>query len=154
MADLIKSVGYMQQGKAAAAEGKAKRQAKDYEAAQLEQNAMQSVAAGQQNAREEERKARLVASRAVAVAAAGGGGVTDPTVAKIIADIDGEGSYRAGVALYRGEDEARVQRQKATAARYEGAVAEESGRMQRRAYNMQAAASAAESAQSMFGKYG
>ena len=38
----------------------------------------------------EQKNAELLASRAVAVAAAGGGSADDPTVNKIIADIEGE----------------------------------------------------------------
>jgi len=77
------------------------------EAAQLEVQAGTERAISQRSAMEERRQARLVASRGVAVAAASGGGVDDPTVVNLLADIEGEGEYRALTALYNGEEEAR-----------------------------------------------
>jgi hypothetical protein len=54
------------------------------------------MAIGRINAAEDRRQARLIASRAVAVAAAGGS-VQD--IDHLIADIYGEGAYRASVSL-------------------------------------------------------
>ena len=54
------------------------------------------MAIGRINAAEDRRQARLIASRAVAVAAAGGA-VQD--IDHLIADIYGEGAYRASVSL-------------------------------------------------------
>lgn len=65
--------------------------------------AIQAQAVGQLQAFEEERQAELLASRAIAVAAAGGS-VSD--VDHIIADIYGEGAYRASIALYEAETRA------------------------------------------------
>lgn len=65
--------------------------------------ATQAIAVGQIAAFEEERQARLVASRAVAVAAAGGS-VMDIT--NLLADIEGEGAYRASIAMFEAENEA------------------------------------------------
>lgn len=75
--------------------------------------AKEEFALSQRSAMEEERQARLLASRALAVAAAGGGSVGDPTVANLIADISGEGAYRAGLELYKGRTKARATRQQA-----------------------------------------
>lgn len=77
------------------------------EAAQLEANAGTERAMSQRSAMEERRQARIIASRGVAVAAASGGGVDDPTVLNILANIEGEGEYRALTQLYNGEEEAR-----------------------------------------------
>jgi hypothetical protein len=57
----------------------------------------QMIAVGQHAAREESRQAEIIASRAVAVAAAGGS-VMDIT--HLIADIYGEGAYRASVIMH------------------------------------------------------
>lgn len=73
----------------------------------LEEQAGQQKAAAQRSAMEERRRARLVASRAQALAAGSGAGVSDPTVANLLADISGEGAYRAAVELYEGEEAAR-----------------------------------------------
>lgn len=72
------------------------------EAAQLEANAGQERASSQRAALEERRQGRLASSRALALAAASGGGADDPTVVNAIADIEGEGEYRALTALYEG----------------------------------------------------
>ena len=87
-----------------------------------EQQAFNQIAAqewraiGQMRAFEEKRQARLVASRAVAVAAAGGA-VSDIT--HLLADIDGEGAYRASVALHEAESQAfRLEFEGEQAAKY------------------------------------
>lgn len=77
------------------------------EAQQLEIQAGTERAISQRSAMEERRQARLVASRGLAVAAASGGGADDPTVVNMLANIEGEGEYRALTALYNGEEEAR-----------------------------------------------
>src|SRR3990167_1798671 len=69
----------------------------EYQAAQLRQAAGQERASSQRSAIEERRRASLIASRALALAGAGGGGVSDPGVANLLADIEGEGAYRAAV---------------------------------------------------------
>jgi hypothetical protein len=77
------------------------------EAQQYEQNAGLERATSQREAMEERRQARLLNSRALAVAAASGGGVDDPTVVNLMANIEGEGEYRALTALFNGEASAR-----------------------------------------------
>ena len=89
------------------------------EALQLERQAGIERAASQRKAMEEKRQARLVASRAQAVGAATGGAL-DPTVVNAMADIEGEGEFRALTALYEGEEEARGLEAQAVARRKEG----------------------------------
>lgn len=72
------------------------------EANQLDANAGQERAVSQRRAIEEKRQSRLAASRALAVAAASGGGASDPTVVNAIANLEGEGEYRALSSLYEG----------------------------------------------------
>lgn len=79
--------------------------------------ATQVVAIGQRRALEEQRQAELLAKRALAVGAAGGHA---DDITGLIADINGEGAYRAGVALYEAETEAER-------LRYEGKLAAEYG---------------------------
>lgn len=85
-----------------------------YGAAQSIMVAKGARATSQREASEYRRTARLTASRALAVAAASGGGASDPTVTKIISDITSEGAYRAALALYEGEEEARLRETQAT----------------------------------------
>lgn len=100
--------------------GKAARQAAEFEAEQLRQNAGQAQAAGQYAAEDAAMRTKLLASRALAVAAAGGGGASDPGVVSQIAGIAGEGAYRQALALYGGEERAREMMGAADSAVYRG----------------------------------
>lgn len=138
-----------------------KKAALDFEAAQLRVQAGQSVAAAQHAAREQRRQAELVQSRAIAVAAASGGGVSDPTIVNMLGRIAGEGAYRAGLAIYEGEERARTLRMGAEARDFEGALALqagadaiEAGELQADAYGIQKGASLFKGASSLFSKYG
>ena len=139
-----------------AAETQAKRQKEqlDFQAAQQDQAAGQAIAASQRDAFIQRREATLVKSRALALAGASGGGVTDPTVVNLIGDIAGQGAYRAGVALYQGEEKARQLRMGATADRYSGEVALDTGANKASAYRIQGISQAFGSASSLYGKYG
>lgn len=135
------------QGAAKAGEAEARRGGRlkalgEFEARQLEQNALTEVAAAQRAGMEEERKAELAASRALALAAASGGGASDPTVSKIISDLAGEGSYRRAVELYEGEDRARQMRLGAVARRREGEAGLQGGLASQRAYTISGQANA------------
>jgi len=85
--------------------------------------AIQTEASGQISAREEKRQAELVASRAVAVAAAGG---YSDDITNLLADIEGEGNYRASIALFEAGTEAER-------LRFEGEQAEKFGADQNQA---------------------
>lgn len=73
----------------------------------------------QREASEQRRRARLAASRGLAVAAASGGGASDPTVVNMMADLAGEGEFRALSAMYEGETQARQYEAEANARRKE-----------------------------------
>lgn len=138
--NILDAAGKVYSGEMARAAGRRSQVEREFEAAQYEQNAGQAVAAAQRSAFDEERRAKYVASRALAVAAAGGG-ASDPTVVKTIADITGEGAYRAGVALYGGESEARKLMMAAQASHYEGEVAKIGGEEAQRSYDLSAVGS-------------
>ena len=146
--------GSRKAARAAEEAARRKKQLADFEAAQLEQQAGQSVAASQRGAMEERRRAELVSSRALALSAAGGGGVSDPTMQNLFADIKGEGAYRSSVALYQGEEQARQLRMAAKAKRMEGDIAVQGGADQASAYNLASVGSLIEGASSLYMKYG
>lgn len=127
--------------------GRQARAAGEYEATQAYINAGQAQAAGQRKAQEEQRRSRLAQSRALAVAAASGGGASDRTVADIIADLAAEGDYRSRLAMYEGDDKARLLRARGDAAKYEGKAA------QRTSY-LRAATSIAGAGGTLYEKYG
>lgn len=89
------------------------------QARQLDAQAGDARAVSQRDAIEQRRQARLVESRGLAVAAASGGGADDPTVVNLLANVAGEGEYRALTALYNGESDARGLESEADARRKE-----------------------------------
>jgi len=102
------------------ASASAARKAGNIEAAGLRREASATRASSQRAAQEELRQARYARSRARAVAAASGAGVQDPTVTRIMADIDAEGAYNALSRLYSGDTEARGMEDLARARKKEG----------------------------------
>ncbi|CAB5220640.1 hypothetical protein UFOVP241_11 [uncultured Caudovirales phage] len=101
--------------------GQQAQQAADFQAAQLRQNAGQAQATAQHAAYDVDRQAQYTASTALATAAASGGGASDPTVVNLIARNAGEFAYRKAVALYQGDDKARLMNLQADAKEFEGA---------------------------------
>jgi hypothetical protein len=160
MAMLAAAIPFVIQGVGSIIAGQKERSAgyrqsafKRVEAAQLEQQAGQVIAASQRDASEERKKTELIASRALAVASSSGGGAHDPTVANIIADIQGEGAYRQAVALYQGEEQARRLKMGATATLAEGQLLEQAGKDKQSVYDWEAAGAAARGASSLYSKY-
>lgn len=107
--------------------GMQKKKADDYAAAQLGQEAGQSTASGIQGAIEQRRRASYVASSARARIAGSGMATTGPSAITTVGGITGEGEYRAGTALYQGEDRAQELRYRAAGLRSEGSAAETAG---------------------------
>ena len=110
---LIGTYSHYQYGQQAAA-------ADEFQAAQLRQNAGQAQAAAQHDAYEVDKQSQYVASAALAAAAGSGGGASDPTVVNIMARNAGEGAYRKALALYQGDDRARLMNMQADAKEFEG----------------------------------
>lgn len=165
---LLQAYGAVQQGRSAAIAGQVERDATEFNASMLEFGAREAarqggrtVAISQRKAEEERRQGRLAASRALAVSAASGGGVSDPTIIDLIARTEGEAYYRANIALYEGEAEARrlrfealMGRGAAAQARIGGESAFLAGRTRQTAFNLAAAGRVFEGGASLFAKYG
>lgn len=96
------------------------RQAAQFQAAQLRQNANSAEAASQRSAFDIDRQTQFITSRALAVAAGSGGGASDPSVVRLIARDAGEGAYQKQLALYGGTDRARLDLEQADAKTFEG----------------------------------
>lgn len=147
------------QGASAAAKGakaaaRANATAAKFQADQLRVNAGQQIAAGQAAAFEQERQARLVASGQLARAAASGAGASDPTINTLISRTAKEGSYRAAVALYQGEDAARQMRMAAAGKEYEAAAGISAGESQAQVYKLAGQTAILKGGSSLFAKYG
>ena len=151
---VMSAAGQIQQG--AATEARSKRQADiaEFEARQLDRLAGREKAASQRTAKEERRQSELRESRALAVAAASGAGASDPTVVKILSDLAGEGSYRAALALYEGEERARLTRLQATGKRFEAGELRIAGKEAKRAGKLGALSTLFQGGAGLYGKYG
>ncbi len=159
----IQTLGQIQQGRAAAAQGKAAQQAYQYqakareaEAAAFEQRAGQERAVAQREAIEERKQGRRIASRARALGAASGA-LIDPN---IIGSIDSEAEYRALSELASGENRARgfeydaaLSRYAASGDVYAGSVAAAQGKQARKSSYMNAAGTILSGGASFCDKY-
>lgn len=93
-------IGSIRQGEAQEAQYKSQ--------AQWDQaKAQEERAAGQAQAANKQREAKLVMSRDLAVAASSGGGAADPTALNVAAGVGAQGEYNAKSALYEGETAGR-----------------------------------------------
>lgn len=134
--------------------GERSKVAGEFNAIELERQAGIAIALGQRSALEEQRQADIAASRALAVAAASGAGVSDPTIVRLLAATKGEGTYRASIALYEGEERARQLRIAALSERMGGSAALEEGADRARAYNLQGLGTMFKTGSSLYAKYG
>ena len=139
--------------KAAMQTGVDQREAKYFEAKQLDALAGQELAAGQRAAANEERKGEIMASRALALSASSGASASDPTVITLLGGIGGEAAYRSSVALYDSKVRARNLRISASAARMEGETAKKTGQQVASGYSYQAQARNLETTSTLFSRY-
>lgn len=79
---------------------------KQREAAALRDAKNRTMAATTREMAEEERNREYMHSRAIALAAASGAGVDDPTMVKLLGDLQAEGKYRVMSRLWSGQDDA------------------------------------------------
>lgn len=149
----VSVIGQMNAAKASEQQGLAIAMMRQSEAAELERQAGEQKAESQRVAQEERRRSRLVASRAVALTAGQGGGVEDPTIQRLLADIQGEGGYRAAVRLYEGEEAARQLQFGASSRRASGMAAYDEAQNTGTAMRIGALGSLISGAGSMYEKY-
>jgi len=147
------ATGNMQSGDAAQLIGRRQRQADEFQAAQLTQQAGQVFASAQRQDLEQVRLGKLVESKALANAAASGAG-TGGNAMDIIANLHSEAAYRGSIALYNGEEQRRQLMMAAEAKRYEGALAEEAGNAKKTAYYTAGVGSLFKGAASLYTNYG
>lgn len=116
------------------------------QADQLDAQAGTTRASSQRQAIEEKRQADLLKSKGLALAAAGGG-ADDPSVVNALANISGEGSYRAAAALYDGETQAQGYEAQAAADRRGAKSVKSAGAIK-------AVGTILNAGSSLYGKYG
>lgn len=120
LAAMAPMLGGLLTGKANLDAGKAIRKENYYEAAQVDRNAEQAIAASHVNAQDNIRKYEYLASKALAMYGNAGGGVMDPDVLKNIAGIRAEGELQTQRDLYQGKEQARGMRAQAAGLRFSG----------------------------------
>ena len=126
-------------GRAAKAIGARKQAAAEFEAKQLVARAEQERSIGMIGAQDEIRKTQIINSAALARAASSGAGASDPNVIHLLTQTAGMGAYRAAVAMYQGEEQARLSRLRAAATRFEGDTAAADAKIAARQANLTAA---------------
>ena len=109
-------------------QGKAIKQQKDFEEAQLKQQATARYAEGTREAYEERRRADIVSSNARAAMAASGGTTTDEGASEQLAKIGAEGDYNVLASLFDAKVDAQSLQTRAAAADYEGKLARKESR--------------------------
>lgn len=131
-------MGSLKQAKAQKKQAAAQNELAKFQAAQLEQQATQTQAAGQYAALEQKRQSEILQSRALAIAGASGGGTLDPTVLKVISGLAVEGERAAQTETYNAESQASAERLQAASTRYEGYLGIKAGNVAAKASKMQA----------------
>jgi hypothetical protein len=86
--------------------GREEKKLANEEAKELSKAGRREMAATTHDVAAAEKTKELMESRAMAVGAAQGAGLSDPTMVKLIGDLNAEGEYRMLQALYTGSDRA------------------------------------------------
>lgn len=146
----LKAQGTLGMGKAAVEAASRKQQAADFEAAQLRINAGQAIAASQREAYFKGLEGKRLMSAIQARAGAGG---SDPTVLNIMAGAMIQASYNKDMALYGGQDKARLLEMQARGKQYDAALGMQDAKAAKRSYTLAAAGTMAEGGASLFKKY-
>ena len=80
--------------------------------------------------------------------------MTDPTVAKLLTDLEGQGALRSAMALYQGEERARQMNMAAMGKRIESGLSIQGGGDKSYAYTMKGLGGLGTVANTLFTKYG
>lgn len=115
--------------------GDAQLQESQFEAEQLRQQSSDAILAGQISKMQVQRQGAFAVSRGLAVAAASGGGAMDPTVVNSLANTTSTAAYNGAVALYNGEEQARVLRMQAQGQEYSGEILQQQAYAKADAYD-------------------
>lgn len=109
------------------AAGDAQKQADDYRAKQLAQQATQAQAAGQQAGFDKSLQEKYVASKlqAGASASGAGAGASDPTVLKLGSDIAGRGEQQALMDMWSGQNQSVGLQNESQTETYSGQLAQD-----------------------------
>lgn len=148
---LLNTAAFLQTAAGQRNAGIAAQQESEFRSKQMETIAGQERAASQRQSIEKRREATVAQSKARAIAAASGGGALDPSVVKIMGDLEGEGEFNALSSLYEGEERARNQESEAIVTRYEGQQKKKAGYIAARSTILKGSADTIDSMSSKYG---
>lgn len=146
--------GIRQQGNAAVILGQEQQTAKDYEAAQLKQQAGQVNASGSQEVANNTRATNIILSNARAAAAGSGGSVSSPSVLSVLGNISARGEYNSLSDLYGTGEKAAGMVTQANLDTYEGSNDYQAGLIKNQALQNQANTTALSNVATFASKYG
>lgn len=127
----LKSFGLRKMGDAAVEAAGRKQQAAQFEAEQMRINAGQAAAAAQRDAYFKNLEGKRMLS---AIQARAGAGATDPTILNIMGQASAQAAYNAQMAVYSGQDKARLLRMQASGKEYDAALSMQDAKSAQRGY--------------------
>lgn len=137
-----KTAGYMQ------------KQAADYQATQIEQNATQAIASGQRQMMDTQLKTNMAVSTSRANAAASGGAADTGSAVENEGQIAQRGGYQALMDMFNGQSTATGLENQAKGVRYSGELAKMEGEAKQKASYLAAAGQIASTVGNMASTYG
>lgn len=150
----IAADGQLAAGDSAALAGRLQREAAEFEAKQIEQNAALERASGQRLAMEKRLAKTFAIGTAQTRAAASGVNAGTGSALQNEIELEQRGEYQALMDLFNGESAATGLTNKAIAVRHQGDLAEWEGRERKRLSRIQAAATIASGQAAMIGQVG
>jgi len=150
----VSAVGTIAAGQAAKEQGLAQQQVANWEAKQMEVNATEEKAAGQQQMLQLRRQKNLALSSLQAKSSSDGFSATDPTALALADEISTYGTVQEQMALYGGASRESDLRMGATGRRVSGAMAADVGRAKQTASYFDAGSTILGGIGSMGQKYG
>lgn len=141
-------------GGAAAQIGAAKRQAAEFQALQLTDNAAGEIAGASRQSIDIQNKTNLLRSSAVASAAAGGVVTTSGSALQNEGEIVARGRNESALAMFNGQNRATGLLNQAAGVRYTGELEKEEGEYEKKASYLKAASTIASAGGSIFKMYG
>jgi hypothetical protein len=150
----ISASGTLAGGSYAAQAGQMQQTASNYEAAQLESNATQSIASSQRSMLDTNLKTNLAISSSTANAAANGVNAGTGSAATNVGNLAARGRYQAAMDLFSGQSKATGLENQAAGLRYSGQMEEIGGQEQQSASKLAALGTLAGSVGTGLSQYG
>lgn len=150
----LKGVSTLAGGSAAAQGGRMQQTAANYEAAQVDANAAQSIASGQRQMLDTEQRTKLAISSATARAGASGAAPDVGSPLEDVGQLAGRGSYQALMDMFNGQSRATGLQNQSQGIRYTGQMENIEGEEKQKASYLAAGGDVLSSIGAAAGTYG